>query len=121
MSSLRTMGAISYQWAVRCFGLAHVANVKVRALRHAEEAVELAHAHNVSRDDMNKMIDIIYSRPSGQPHQEVGGSILTLMVYCEANGFDLEECALVELKRVLDKDPSIFAKRNAEKVNPHHD
>lgn len=117
---IRLMQKLATDWAVRCFGREHVLNHAARGLRHIEEAVELGQALGCSKEDVIKVIDIVYSRPVGSLSREVGGSILTLMVLCESHMLDLEICAQMELQRVLNKDPAEFAKRNDEKVNPRH-
>lgn len=114
------MSKIAYEWAGRCFGWVHVKNGAVRGLRHVEEAAEICQVLGVSKEDVIKAIDIVYSRPPGDLLSEIGGSILTLSVLCESHNIDLEYAMLKELNRVLAKDPAHFAARNAEKVNPGH-
>jgi len=108
---------IALDWAIRCFGSDHVFDRSVRALRLAEEAVELTQALHVSRDMMHKLIDTVYDRPVAKDfHQEIGGVALTLQVLCGALGQDPETFFTAELRRVLAKTPEHFAKRNEEKL-----
>lgn len=111
---------LSFDWAIRCFGKEHVTNGAVRGLRHVEEAVELAQALGNTKDDVIKVISIVYDRPIGEVYDEIGGSLLTLVVLCESHGIDPQEALEHELKRVLNKPIKHFADRNAEKVNPSH-
>ena len=106
---------VAYEWALRCFGYDHVSDVPVRALRNAEEAVELAQALNVPEQKMHDLVSMVYSRPVGTPAQEVGGQMLTLTILSCTLGLDPDECLDDELSRVLSKSREHFAKRNDEK------
>ena len=108
---------IAYQWGVRCFGNEHMHNRKVRGLRFAEEAIELAQALDVPQDVMTKLVATVYSRPPGDAYQEVGGSMVTLGCLCRTMGVDPEHALLWEINRVLAKDPLHFAKRNQDKID----
>jgi len=108
--------AIAFDWAIRSFGADHVFNTPLRALRLAEEAVELAQACKVPEEKMQELVKIVYSRPTGMVHQEVGGVMMTLNVLCAALNIDPDEAFVKELRRVLSKSPEHFAKRNADKM-----
>lgn len=109
---------VAHRWAVSVFGGDHVKDSKVRAARHAEEAIELAQAFDVSKEDMQKVLDIVYSRPPGDPEQEAGGSLMTLAVLCESHDWNMNGLGRRELVRVTSKPKEHFQKRNAEKVHP---
>jgi hypothetical protein len=115
--SCRPLYYIAYDWACRCFGSAHVHNQGVRSLRIAEEAVELCQAHGVPKDKMQDLVQIVYARPRGVAIQELGGLLMTTYIYCAANVVDPEEVFITELRRVLEKAPEHFAKRNQEKID----
>ncbi len=89
---------------------------RIRALRFAEEAVELAQACDVPEDKMVELVHLVYSRPRGKTFQEVGGSMVTLGVLCATLGIDLENAFEVEVRRCLSKTPEHFAQRNEEKL-----
>jgi NTP pyrophosphatase (non-canonical NTP hydrolase) len=114
---MRPMNTIALDWACRSFGSDHVYNFPVRALRCAEEAVELAQAYNISKEKMLELVEIVYSRPPGKPEQELGGVALTATVLAAAHGHDLESFLEVELRRVLAKPSEHFAKRNQDKID----
>jgi hypothetical protein len=105
-----------YDWGVRCFGAAHMQNRGVRGLRFFEEAIELCQAIGLSKDQLHKAVDIVYSRPKGDWKQEIGGCRVTLTALCEAADLSCDDLYLVEVQRCLAKDPAHFTKRNAEKI-----
>jgi NTP pyrophosphatase (non-canonical NTP hydrolase) len=107
---------VAYEWAIRAFGADHVSDVRVRALRAAEEVVELAQSVGVERDLVHRLVDTVYGRPPGEPPQELGGSLLTLVVLARVLDEDPEELFEREVLRVLGKSPEHFARRNQEKL-----
>lgn len=114
---IKVLQQICVDWGLRCFGVDHMKNKGVRALRFCEEAIELAQTCNVTREKMHALVDVVYSRPPGQQYQEVGGSMVTLLVLCSALAIDPEDALLVEVRRCLSKDPEHFAERNKEKLD----
>jgi len=121
---IATLQRIAYEWGVRCFGIDHMTNTRVRALRHAEEAIELAQSLDVEKDKMLLLVEQVYSRPTGDPHQEMGGCMVTLSVLCETfrpldeslRPLSLEDLFETEVRRCLSKTPEHFARRNLEKI-----
>lgn len=102
-------------WATRVFGIDHVQDKVVRAKRLLEEAVEFAQAIGVDKDTVGDVVRHVYSRPPGDPFQELGGVSLTLLAACTAMGEDWEWVTHQELERVEAKPDAHFQKRNAEK------
>ena len=117
MTTINSLTRIAVEWGCRCFGADHMTNRPLRALRFAEEAIELAQACGVSEDKALEVVKIVYSRPRGLAHQEVGGSMVTLTVLCHALGIDLEDAFESEIRRCLAKDPAHFAERNKQKLD----
>lgn len=114
---MKTTTLILLDWAIRCFGEKHVYDGRVRSLRLAEEAVELAQACNVPRASMHQLVDVVYSRPHGAPQQELGGVLLTSTVFAAAiYGLDPDRVLEAEMRRVLAKPVEHFTKRNEEKI-----
>ena len=113
---IKSLTQIAVEWGLRCFGVEHMRNRSVRALRFAEEAIELAQVCGVSEDKAAELVRVVYSRPVGHVMQEVGGSMVTLSVLCHTLGIDLEDAFQIEVCRCLSKDPAHFAKRNEEKL-----
>lgn len=114
---IKALTQIIYEWGVRCFGGAHMGNCAIRALRFAEEAIELAQACGVAEEKAAELVRVVYSRPVGKPFQEVGGSMVTLLSLCRCIAIDPEDALLVEVCRCLGKDPSHFAARNQDKID----
>lgn len=105
----------AYEWAERCFGTEQMQSPQIRALRTVEEVVEFAQAAQVPKDKLHLVIDTVYSRPVGNPLQELGGVMLTATLLCMTMGIHPDKAFGVELKRVLSKSRDHFAKRNQEK------
>ena len=114
---IKALTQIAVEWGLRCFGSEHMRDGGIRALRFAEEAIELAQACGVSEEKASEVVRVVYSRPPGMLHQEVGGSMVTLSVLCHALGIDLEDAFQIEIRRCLSKDPAHFAQRNKEKID----
>lgn len=106
-----------FEWGVRAFGSSHMYNRSLRALRCAEEVIELAQALRVPKEKLHELVDIVYSRPVGDPQQEVGGVLVTLYVLCTAMGMSPEDVFENELSRVLSKPAEHYTKRNQEKID----
>lgn len=71
-----------------------------RVSRVLEEASELAQSEGVSHDQARKIVDYVFSRPVGEPHQEAAGTAFTVLTYAEAKGLDLEVILQAEIDRV---------------------
>lgn len=106
---------VAFDWGVRCFGKAQMYSKPYRALRMAEEAIELAQVCDVSEAQMKQLVKIVYSRPPGKIEQEIGGVMVTLTVFCKAQNFDPINLYQLEIERCLSKPESEFIRRNAEK------
>jgi hypothetical protein len=102
-------------WATRVFGLDHVQDPIVRGKRLVEEAIEFAQSVGVDKDDVQDIVRHVYSRPPGEPFQELGGVSLTFLAACTAMAVDANHVTNAELERVESKPDAHFQKRNAEK------
>lgn len=116
-TAIQVLTRVATDWARRCFGNDHVVNVQVRSIRNLEETAELSQALGVSRETALLTINTVYDRPVGDIDQEIGGTLLTAVVLCEALGKDPEEMLEREVLRVLKKSPEHFAKRNQDKID----
>lgn len=114
---IRLLSRICWDWGVRCFGIEHMLNTNVRALRAAEEMIELSQALGVDAAKLHSLIDIVYSRQVGEPSQEFGGLMLTTMVLAWGQNVKLEHCLEEEILRCLSKPPEHFTKRNQIKID----
>lgn len=107
---------IAQEWVARAFGPETLARPDQRAARVVEEAVELGQAANVPRDVAHRIVDYVYDRPAGDPQQESGGVLLTMLVYCASIGVLAEDMEVRELDRVLAKPPEYFSQRHKAKA-----
>jgi hypothetical protein len=81
------------------FGPEVSADYKERGFRFGEEAIELLQANGTTKEDVLKLVDYVYSRPIGELHQEVGGTMVTLAALCEARGLDMIVKGVQEIAR----------------------
>lgn len=105
------------KWVVDALGEGILTDRRERAMRHAEEALELAQALGVSRRQAENLVGRVWSRPAGTPRCEAAGSLFTLVVLASEIGVDLELELYKELERV--EDPVFMARvreKHAEKV-----
>lgn len=102
-------------WTARTFGARTATCREERIRRFADEAIELAQAEGMSEEDFSNLVRYVYSRPAGEPPQEVGGVAVTLMAYCETAGMSVDELEQREIARILAKDADYFrARQNAK-------
>ncbi len=101
-------------WLDQCFG-AEIAIDKVeRNHRFLEEALELVQSCGCTASEAHQLVDYVYGRPAGEPHQEAGGVMNTLAALCLAQGFSMHDAGEVELARVWTKVEAIRAKQAAK-------
>lgn len=99
-------------WAVKCFGERIAVNKPTRNYRFIEEAVELVQSLGCSKEDVLKVVDYVFGRPPGDPHQEVGGVCITLYALAAANGLDVGTAGWDELARI--DTPEVIEKIRAK-------
>jgi NTP pyrophosphatase (non-canonical NTP hydrolase) len=104
------------EWVIRSFGEAAFQRREERAARVVEEALELAQACTMTKEEAQKILDVVYSRPRGNIMQEAGGVALTLLALAESRNFDLQAALQEELRRVLDSPSETFRARHQEKI-----
>lgn len=107
--------AAVYAWVKETFGSATL-NTKERALRFIEEAIELAQAEGLSKEQTRSVLDHVYAKPPGSIESEVGGVGVTLLGYCEAKGLSAEHEEVKEADRVSNIDPAYFRERHDKKA-----
>ena len=89
----------------------------LRAMRFLEEATELCQAAGLSQAQAQKTMKMVYSKPPGEIHQELGGVQTTLCALATALDWDLETVTKVELERMWRKAETIQQK-NRSKPRP---
>jgi hypothetical protein len=102
-----------------CFGEAVASDKQNRSHRFFEEATELVQSCGMSKEECLMLVDYVYDRPVGELHQEIGGVKVTLAALCSAFNENMDECGLVELRRIWRKIDLIREKhKNKPKFSP---
>ncbi len=109
-----TLQARVQSWMDACFGSEISADRLERGDRLLEEVFELLQSGEYPRDRIATLEDYVWSREVGEPHQEVGGVMITLAAYCLAHGLDMHKAGADELARVWTKIEKIRAKHSAK-------
>lgn len=99
-------------WLVSCFGEDIAADRLERCDRFTEEAMELVQSVGYDRERAHALVDYVFDRDAGEPHQEVGGVMVTLAAFCIAHGLDLHDDGERELARI--SAPEVQAKIRAK-------
>ncbi|MDX8513585.1 hypothetical protein [Mesorhizobium captivum] len=97
-----------------CFGETIAADGVERNHRFLEEAIELVQSLGCTASEAHQLVDYVFGRPVGDPHQETGGVEVTLAALCNAHGLDKAIAAENELTRVWGKIDKIRAKQAAK-------
>lgn len=86
-------------WMRRCFVRKDSLTPLQRAFRFVEEALELAQAVGTSRAEVVQLADYVYSRPAGEPSQEIGGVMVVLAGVAASLRLDAATCCETEIAR----------------------
>ncbi|WP_063750543.1 hypothetical protein [Paraburkholderia bannensis] len=106
-------------WMMECFGAEISADRAERNHRFFEEATELVQACGMTASEAHQLVDYAFGRPVGEPHQEVGGVMVTLAALCLANSLDMHADGETELARI--SVPETVAKISAKQAaKPKH-
>lgn len=101
-------------WMQACFGPEISSDIVERNHRFLEEALELVQSKGCTQHEAHQLVDYVYGRDVGEPHQEVGGVMVTLAALCLAAGLDMDAAAEDELARIWTKVEKIRAKQAAK-------
>lgn len=101
-------------WMMECFGPMIAGDREERNHRFLEEALELVQSCGCTANEALQLVDYVYGRDIGEPHQEAGGVMVTLAALCLANALDMHEAGETELARVWTKVEAIRAKQAAK-------
>jgi hypothetical protein len=104
-------------WAKQAFGEEHCTDHQVRGLRLLEEAIEFAQSVGVPEAQCAKLISYVYSRPAGDPMQELGGVGVTWMLAAESYRIKAFAALDKEVARIHSKPLSHFTARNQNKCD----
>ena len=101
-------------WVVSTFSEAALADRKERAARMVEEAIELAQAEGLWLDETSTIMTRVYSRPTGETKQELGGLMVTTLALCAGLKIDLIAVTIDEIERI--EKPEVIAKIRAKQA-----
>lgn len=101
-------------WLMECFGAEIAGDIEERCDRFIEEALELVQSLNWPRERATALIEYVYGRPAGEPHQEAGGGMVTFAALCQAAGLDMVRAGEDELARIM--RPEIVQKIRAKQA-----
>lgn len=87
-------------WVRSTLGDDDARNVPERALRAAEEVIELAQACGLGQSSLHMLVEYVFSRPVGDPKKEIAGCTVTLYAIAEALGANLESEFEIEIARI---------------------
>jgi hypothetical protein len=76
------------EWVREVFDDTTASNIPERALRAAEEAIELTQACGVDAETVHRLVDYVFGRPCGEPAREIAGCLVTLYAAASALGVD---------------------------------
>jgi hypothetical protein len=100
-----------FKWVRQCFGDNVAKSRPERRERFAEEALELMKASGMTKDEVYRLAEYVYNRPTGEFSQEVAGVCITLDALAASEGVDRERVVLKELDRVKTKTLAINQKQ----------
>jgi hypothetical protein len=103
-----------WPWLIHCFGEQIARDGRERNHRFLEEALELVQSTGCTASEAHQLVDYVFGRPVGEPHQETGGVMVTLAALCLAHGLDMHAAGEDELTRVWSKADKIRAKQAAK-------
>jgi hypothetical protein len=106
-------------WLFHCFGDAICRDTTERNHRFLEEALELVQSTGCTRSEAHQLVDYVFSRPVGDPFQEVGGVAVTFAALCSCVGIDQGAAGEAELARIT--RPDVMEKVRAKQAaKPKH-
>ncbi len=96
------------RWLIAAFGLKIARDRTERNHRFLEESLELVQSLDCTASEAHQLVDYVFNRPVGEPHQEVGGVMVTLAALCQAQSLSMDLDGIRELDRI--SKPEIMEK-----------
>ena len=103
-------------WVRRTFGDKIMDNPKERALRLAEESLEVLQTSDAGREEAHALVDMVYDKKPGVLLQEVGGVTVTLLALCAHHDLRLDDVAGTEIARIQSIARDEFQHRQGAKT-----
>ncbi len=107
-------------WMGKCFPPSLSSNMTERGDRLLEEVLELLQAHGYDSARVPTLVNYVFSRPVGEPAQEVGGVMVTLAAYCSVADLDMHAAGDAELARINQPEVMDKIRRKQEAKNALH-
>lgn len=98
------------EWVKSCFGQWAAGNLRERSHRFLEEALELAQASGCTKEEALQLVEYTFSRPVGDPADEVGGTMTTLAALSNALNIQMDIAGERALQRNWNNIAKIKAK-----------
>lgn len=102
-------------WVQACFGAKVSQDIQQRGDRLLEETLELLQATGYDTARVPVLTQYVFSRPIGEPRQEMGGVMVTLAAFGNAAGLDMFGAGLEELERV--EQPEVMEKCRSKQAS----
>jgi hypothetical protein len=99
-------------WLQSVLGTEVRTNLRERASRIVEEAIELAQVEGVDKEQVQRIVERVYSRPVGVASQEIAGIQVCVLAYTDAADIDLAKVTNDEITRI--EDPALIEKIRAK-------
>lgn len=104
------------KWVEKTFG-SEIADSKLeRNFRFLEESLELVQSLGMTKEQILTLVDYTMARPAGEPEQELGGVLVTLMALCGANNLGPDEAFSRDMKYCEDNADYIKSKRDKKPI-----
>lgn len=104
-------------WMMETFSMEVCRDRRERNHRFLEESLELGQARGCTAAEAHMLVDYVYSRPVGDPEQEVGGVMVTLAALCAADDVSMVDLGNRELARCWQNIDKIRAKQARKPKN----
>lgn len=101
-------------WLMECFGHGITNDRVERVHRFWEEALEIGQSAGCTAVEAHQLVDYVFGRPTGELHQEIGGTLVCLAALCAVHDIDMDAEGERELARVWTKVEKIRAKHAAK-------
>jgi hypothetical protein len=106
---------VAFAWAYQTYG--EVVRIgRYQAFRFIEECLELVQAMGLTREDVMRVVDYVFSRPVGDVRVEIGDARLCLDILSETQGLDSEQMYDDCLLRVMALDPEKTRAKDKMKI-----
>jgi hypothetical protein len=103
-----------HYWLEAAFGVEASKDKMERVHRFIEEGLELAQSLGCTQHDAHQLVDYVFSRPIGEPLQELGGTMTTIAALSAIFDFNMAEAGEHELERMWQLIDRIRAKQKAK-------